>query len=615
MELPQRRNDDRFLPQGRYRELQECVRRSVPLSQVRSMVISAFDRSTRMFPFINFDAHMIPCGPRSIAAAMYEAGMTRTRFVYQLWSPNIDPSQARIDGNPIDLLLVSAMQVHSAPAYKLVEQAWRTGEHRPLIIAGGPKACYEPFDYFGLGPDGEVGVDVVVTGEEPVLLELLTALAGFGAGPGKMREAFVRAKHAGALEQIPGLVYSLDDRHNGMNLTNTGIQRLMTDMDDLPMTSVGYRLIEPHHRRKTLSLEPIPIEKLGGKRMITTVLITRGCKYNCHYCPIPAYNQRSYRRKSPQRVAEEFADCSRQMDSRYIFGADDNFFNSRQYAEETLQTLASKQINGKALGKRLRFGTECTVADAYKLRDLFPIARPNRAGLAGLWMGVEDLSAQLVDKGQGYEITQKLFEEMRRNNINPMVMMMHSEDQPIHAPDGLSGFVDQLKFLFKAGAVGAQCTVVNPAIGSRWMNEAYQKHLLFHSVGGQKIPDAYFDGNHVLATERPDAWRVQVGYFRGYMAFYNPINLVRTFFEKNKYIRNKRIFYQLWGMATLVQTFWKLKGYLWRLWRGKIERAQDWPEKFRRPGSPYPGLSGSKNVSEGISNDPPPTTTQEIVTS
>jgi radical SAM superfamily enzyme YgiQ (UPF0313 family) len=569
------------------------------------LIVSAFDRSTRMFPFIDFDQRMIPCGPRSIGAALLDAGMTKTRFVYQLWNPNIDPSLAKIDGEPIDMLLVSAMQVHSAASYRLVEQAWQAGDHRPLIIAGGPKACYEPFDYFGLGRDGQIGADVVVTGEEPVLLELLITLAGFGGGPGQMREAFVRAKRSGALANIPGLVYSLDDRYDGMNLTNTGIQRLMTDLDDLPLTSVGYRILEPPHRRKTLSPTPMPIHKLGGKGMVTTILMTRGCKYNCHYCPIPAYNQHSYRRKTPQRVAEEFADCYHQIGTYYIFGADDNFFNNRKYAEETIQALASTQLDGKALGWRLRFGTECTVADAYKLRDIFPIAKRGGAGLSGLWMGVEDLSAQLVDKGQGYEITKNLFAEMWRNDISPMVMMMHSEDQPVHAPDGLSGFADQLKFLFRAGAVGAQCTVVNPAIGSRWMNDAYKQHLLFNRVGGQKIPDAYFDGNHVLATYRPDAWRVQMGYFRGYAAFYNPINFIRACFDKNTYLRTKRLFYQLWGMATFVRTLWKLKGYFWRLRRGKIERAQDWPEKFRRQGSPYPGLINPAQTSTTISTEEP----------
>jgi hypothetical protein len=92
MELPQRYGEDRFLPVGHYRSLQDKLLRNSGLSEVRSLVISAFDRTSRMFPFVNFDWYTLPCGPRSIAAAMHEAGFIRTRFVYQLWNPNIRPN-------------------------------------------------------------------------------------------------------------------------------------------------------------------------------------------------------------------------------------------------------------------------------------------------------------------------------------------------------------------------------------------------------------------------------------------------------------------------------------------------------------------------------------------
>ncbi len=598
MELPQRRGEDRFLPVGRYREMQNKLRKVTAYSEVRSLIVSAFDRTSRMFPFVNFDWYTVPCGPRSIAAAIYEAGLTRTRFVYQLWNPNVRPSESRIDGRPIDLLLISSMQVHSAEAYKLVENAWSMGASRPLIIAGGPKACYEPFDFFGLGKDGKIGADIVVTGEEPVLLELLSVLAEFGAGTGTMRTAFEKARSAGALDAISGLVFSRDGEYDGMNLVNTGVQRLMCDLDDLPLASVGYRLLEAPHRKTTLRPLPMPIEKAGGRNMVTTLLITRGCKYHCHYCPISAYNQKRFGRKRPQRVAEEFVDCYRQMNTKYIFGADDNFFNSRRYATEMLEALARTEVNGSRLGRKIRFGTECTVADAYKMRDLFPMARKNHAGLAGLWMGVEDLSGRLVDKGQKPGITEELFHVMWENNISPMVMMMHSDDQPLRSPGSLDGLIDQMRFLYRAGAVSAQCTVTSPIVGSQWINEAYKQGLVFGRVGGVSVSDKYFDGNHVVATLRDDAWRVQVNMLRGYWSFYNPVNFIRSFFDKNSYLRWKRVFYQVWGMSALVRTIWMLRGHLWRLWRGKIERLNDWPVKYRRSGSPYPELIREEKASK-----------------
>ena len=184
MELPQRKKEDRFLPPGTYRSLEQSLRSKSQLAQVRALVVSAFDLRTRLLPFAHIAWYMVPCGPRSIAAALYDAGLKKTRLVYQHWNPRFKPSLAMIDGAKADMLLVSSKQVHSEPSYRLVEDAWIAGKDRPLIIAGGPKACYEPFDYFALGSDGQIGADVVVTGEEAVLLELLNVLADFGAGHG-----------------------------------------------------------------------------------------------------------------------------------------------------------------------------------------------------------------------------------------------------------------------------------------------------------------------------------------------------------------------------------------------------------------------------------------------
>ncbi|MFQ5502918.1 MAG: radical SAM protein, partial [Phycisphaerae bacterium] len=80
MELSQRKGQDRFLQPGQYRSLEMTLRAKTQFSKVRPLVISAFDRSTRMLPFVHFDWHMIPCGPRSIAGALHNGGLEKTRF-------------------------------------------------------------------------------------------------------------------------------------------------------------------------------------------------------------------------------------------------------------------------------------------------------------------------------------------------------------------------------------------------------------------------------------------------------------------------------------------------------------------------------------------------------
>src|SRR5205814_1817496 len=78
---------------------------------------------------------------------------------------------------------------------------------RPLVIAGGPHAVYQPYELFSANPDDPVSADVAVTGEEFVLLSLLEVLLSVRSGAESMRSAFFRARDSGALEDIPGLVY------------------------------------------------------------------------------------------------------------------------------------------------------------------------------------------------------------------------------------------------------------------------------------------------------------------------------------------------------------------------------------------------------------------------
>src|SRR5262249_60689046 len=105
--------------------------------------------------------------------ALVNAGFSRTRIVLRQWNPNFRVHQARLDGELPQLLLISSMQIHSASAYEMIADAYRLGENRPLILAGGARAIYEPWDFFALGPQGQYSADVVGTGEEFVTLELL----------------------------------------------------------------------------------------------------------------------------------------------------------------------------------------------------------------------------------------------------------------------------------------------------------------------------------------------------------------------------------------------------------------------------------------------------------
>src|SRR5687767_10260321 len=172
MELTFRKGNDVFVPTGGYKRLESSLAaRRNELAEVPTVVLSCFDQRTRLLPFLFYDKRIFPAGARVIAGAMQGAGFTRTRAVFDLWKPTIRPSPPTLDARPIQSLLISSTQMHSAKAFAAIRDAWTMGEDRPLILVGGPKAMYEPYHYWGLeGRDGPVAPDVAVTGEAYVLL-------------------------------------------------------------------------------------------------------------------------------------------------------------------------------------------------------------------------------------------------------------------------------------------------------------------------------------------------------------------------------------------------------------------------------------------------------------
>jgi len=572
MELPKRARDDIYLPDGEFQRVVSALRQRSSASDLTIGIFYAFDFRTRMLPFWYADKRMAPCSVRLLGDALHAAGFTNLRIVLQQWSPHVRPSRTRLNGRPLDLLLVSAMQVHAERAYDLIRDAHTMGNDRPLILAGGPKAIYEPTDFFDLGPAPDVGADCAVTGEAFVLLDLLKTVLEHRRPGETPLTAFQRARTDDSLKNVPGLVYLPPEASPQTPFAvNTGIQRLVRDLDEMPMPDAGYRNLEPPHRRKTLSPKPCSPKRVGRLSTIASVISTQGCRFNCSYCPIPAVSQRTWRHKSPQRLAQEIKHIYENFGIWHVFGTDDNFFNDRQTVIDLMTEMADTTVNGKPLAQQVRFFTEATEFDVYKNRDLLPLCR--KGGLSAIWFGIEDITAELVNKGQTAGKTAELFELLHELDIEPMTMMIHNDEQPLSSPRGnLSGLLNQARYVFQKGAVSYQCTYLGPAVGTRDFEPAAEAGGIYRSVGGNPIPQAFQDGNHVVASRHPRPWRQQMNVLRAYMAFYNPLNALRTLIRiRADALGPKRLLFQVIGLIGLVLTVPKMMAWSYRLKRGPID--------------------------------------------
>jgi radical SAM superfamily enzyme YgiQ (UPF0313 family) len=570
MELPRRQPKDVYVKPGEYRDLERRLRLKYDVSNIPVVVAYAFDWRTRLGPFLFTDRLLIPAGPRAVGAALWQAGFRKLRIVLGEWTPHFRPSLARLDGELPQLLLVSSMQIHSAHAYQLIEDAWQLGPNRPLILAGGAKAIYEPWDFFGLGPEGRYGADVVVTGEEFVLLQLLERILEHRVPGESMLSAFQRVHRLGLLEDIPGLVYPEDDSRPPTRLINTGIQRLVQDLDELPHPIIGLSLLERAHSRPTLCRDPIPLSKLRRYGRFVSLVTTHGCKFHCPYCPIPAYNQYTFRYKTPERLVDEMRTIVEQTSLHTFFGTDDNFFNNRLTVQETFEAMARAHVGKRPFREAIWFGTEATEYDVYKNRDLLPLGR--EAGLRAIWFGIEDMTAELVKKGQSPEKTRELFQLMNRLGIAPMSMMMHHDGQPLHTKDSLYGLLNQVNYLRRVGSASVQVTFLTPSVGSRSWEETFESGIVMRRVNGKPVEDFRYDGNHCIATEDPKPWRKQLNLIAAYAAFYNPVNFLRTAYRIWDKCYYEKMVYQVYGMAAVVRSALAARHWIWDLMKGPIER-------------------------------------------
>ena len=582
MELPRRPRGDELLKRGELLSLRRRLRGIAPQHDLATVIACAFDHRTRMLPFIYADTRMAPAGVRAIGSAMVDSGFAKTRIVLQQWNKRFRPSAMRLDGRVPDLFMVSSMGLHSGQCMDLIRDARRIDPvHRPLIIAGGPHAVYQPYQLFSCNPADPASADVVVTGEEYVLLSLLEVLLDLRGQGESMRSAFIRARDCGSLDAIPGLVYARGDRDGvAEELVDTGIQRLVGDLDELPDPVLGYRLLEAPSGSSMLASTALPPERVRKLTPISSLVLTFGCKFACPYCPIPAYNQRQHRVKSGERIAEEMGRLNQEYGLRYFFGADDNFFNNKARTLDIVETLARAEVGGVPLRRKARWHTEVTVHDTLRMKDHLPLIHDS--GCRALWLGVEDMTATLVNKGQSVDKTTEAFGRLREAGICPMPMMMHHDSQPLYSRGANYGLLNQIKLLRKAGAVSLQVLMITPSAGTKLYEQTFASGQVFDRVGGRQVLPHMYDGNYVVASTHPQPWRKQLNLLTGYLYFYNPIRLAVILLRRKTKVSHKAAGMQVVGMLGVIQTARRTAGWAVRLMFGKIERLT------RPPVSPIP---------------------------
>lgn len=217
------------------------------------------------------------------------------------------------------------------------------------IILGGPEIRYYMEDYL------KCGADMLVIGEgEETMFELCKGFSLQNKLP----------------ENIEGTAFL-----KGNELVVKGERKLIKDINSLPF---------PNRKKINLGLYLKAWKSNHGKSMVS-VSTMRGCPYTCKWCSRAVYGG-TYRRRSPELVAEELLFLKKNYAPDAVWFVDDVFTISHKWLNEFAEKIKEKdaKIPYEIITRADRMNEEV-------LKTL------KESGCFRIWIGAESGSQNIID--------------------------------------------------------------------------------------------------------------------------------------------------------------------------------------------------------------------------
>ena len=132
------------------------------------------------------------------------------------------------------------------------------------------------------------------------------------------------------LSDILGISYRDDDQ-----IFSTKQRPLITNLDELPMPAWHLYNISDYHKISRLLCKRLPM---------TTAEFSRGCIYRCDFCASKITMSLGYRKKSPNRCAEEVKHLH-DLGYKEFMLADDIFTSDQKWAKQVCEAIYRKNVD------------------------------------------------------------------------------------------------------------------------------------------------------------------------------------------------------------------------------------------------------------------------------
>lgn len=156
-----------------------------------------------------------------------------------------------------------------------------------------------------------------------------------GEGERTFPELVNTLKDGGDLSKVKGITYM--DKNCRIVIT-----------EDRPFIQNLDHISFPSRELLNNSLYKAPIA-LGGIKPFTSILATRGCPYNCHFCSLTKMWSRRQRRRSVDNVLDEIEELYKNYRVRSISFVDDLLVLNREWAIELCRGMCKRGLNKKII--------------------------------------------------------------------------------------------------------------------------------------------------------------------------------------------------------------------------------------------------------------------------
>ena len=316
-----------------------------------------------------------PLGLAYIASSLRKAGVD-----VEILDPSFEGrefAEARIKKPDYDILGFSCFTMNYNVSKELAALA-KSCNKKVLTVFGGPHPSIVPEQTIR---DKEV--DVVCLGEGEIsFVELVRAL-----------------ESGSPLSKVGGIWFK-----KGKKVVKTPVRKRICDLDALPFPA-----------RDLLPMEKYLNSHIGRgawavKAPSTTMIVGRGCPFNCTYCSTKLIFGKSVRFRSAKNVADEIALLVKEYGIRGIAFVDDTFTISRAVVD----SLCSELIKRK-LGVQWACHTRVDTLSPELLKKM------RKAGCNYITLGVESGNQEVLDKfvkkGIKLENVEKVFKWTKQAGI------------------------------------------------------------------------------------------------------------------------------------------------------------------------------------------------------